>query len=340
MPNWYQVGHHFANKYNIPWQLYRALINQESGWNPNARSPAGAIGFAQLMPGTAQGLGVNPYNPRQNLRGGAEYLANQYNTFGRWRKALAAYNAGPGAVQSGAWKSYPETRNYVSSIWSAYQGPNRTGPGQAFSPIGHGSFMAPAPGALAEVQRKQAALSLLASIPGSGLEDPLAAALGKKIGQNVDMKRYGFNFPMPGFGGGDLQGAALMRAIIALAQRRGFQVGENPLVGGVSPVHAGQSAQYGDYSGSGNPSYHYQHFPNHPHVGRAIDINWVGNAPSAAGAQAIEDNRLLGLFRAIRHRYGLSPFQELLLPGRTYFAGSPLQRYTYSGHDNHFHLAI
>lgn len=322
MPNdWYQVGQHFAQKYNVPWQLFRAMINQESGWNPKAVSPAGAIGFGQLMPGTAQGLGVNPYNPRQNLKGSAMYLSNQYNTFGNWKQALAAYNAGPGAVSSGAWKGYPETRNYVHSIMGAYQGPNYTGPGSSFTNAGaRGSFFAPKPGSMDAIQRKQAALSLLASIPGSGLDEALGAALGKKIGQGLQFKRYGFNIP----GGANLQGAALMRAIIGLAEKRGFSVAENPLLGPVAGGHV-------------KGSYHYQTFPGHPHVGRAIDINWSG----ASGPHALsEQAALLGLFRLIRQRYGLSPFQELLLPGRTYFAGSPLSRTTYSGHEDHFHLAI
>lgn len=108
--------------------LLRALIRQESGNNPNARSPAGAIGRTQLMPATARGLGVNPYNDRQNVRGGARYLRQQLDRFGGdTRKALAAYNAGPGAVQKyGGVPPYAETQNYVRSILSNYRGRGRT----------------------------------------------------------------------------------------------------------------------------------------------------------------------------------------------------------------------
>lgn len=106
-----------ATAYRIPETLFLALIQQESGWNSNARSPVGAIGLAQLMPGTAKDLKVNPYDPKQNLRGGAKYLREQYDRFGDWRLALAAYNAGPGAVMKyGGVPPYRETRNYVRRI--------------------------------------------------------------------------------------------------------------------------------------------------------------------------------------------------------------------------------
>ncbi|GHG09437.1 MULTISPECIES: lytic transglycosylase domain-containing protein [Paracoccus] len=106
-----------ARRYGIPEDLFLRLVQQESGWNPRARSHKGATGLAQLMPGTAAKLGVNPHDPVQNLHGGARYLRMMYNQFGNWRLALAAYNAGPGAVQK--YKGIPpyrETRNYVRII--------------------------------------------------------------------------------------------------------------------------------------------------------------------------------------------------------------------------------
>jgi hypothetical protein len=328
MPNWQKVGQHYAKKYDIPWQLFNAMINQESGWNPKAASPAGAIGLGQLMPGTAQGLGVNPYNPRQNLKGSAMYLANQYNTFGKWGKALAAYNAGPGAVTSGDWKGYPETRNYVSSIMGAYGGPGQTGPGNAFDPTGRGSFVGIDPKSIDEAHRKQAALSLIASAyPESGLDPVLAAAYGKKIGENVRLKKYGFNYGMPGGNMQNFDNAKLMRAIVALAERRGLTVGENPAYGGVNPVHT-------------EGSFHYQTFGKHPNLGRAVDINYYGPQGSPDTAQAAENAQLLNFFRLIRHRFGLQNINELLLPGRTYFQGGDVSRSTYPGHYNHLHLAI
>ena len=106
-----------ARKYGIPESLFLRLVQQESAWKPNARSHKGAMGLAQLMPATARALGVNPRDPKQNLEGGARYLKQMYKKFGSWRLALAAYNAGPGAVEKhGGVPPYRETRNYVRKI--------------------------------------------------------------------------------------------------------------------------------------------------------------------------------------------------------------------------------
>jgi len=102
----------------IPVELFDSLVLQESQYDPRARSHAGAIGMAQLMPGTAQYLGVeNPWDVGANLRGGARYLREQLNAFGSWRLALAAYNAGPGAVRKyGGVPPYRETVGYVGQV--------------------------------------------------------------------------------------------------------------------------------------------------------------------------------------------------------------------------------
>lgn len=106
-----------ARKYGVPEDLFKRLVQQESNWNPRARSPKGAIGLAQLMPTTARRLGVNPHDAVENLDGGARYLKQQYNRFRSWRLALAAYNAGPEAVEKyNGVPPYTETRNYVSRI--------------------------------------------------------------------------------------------------------------------------------------------------------------------------------------------------------------------------------
>ena len=106
-----------ARRHSIPEDLFLRLVQQESGWNPKARSHKGAIGLAQLMPQTARYLRVDPHDPRQNLEGGARYLAEQYRQFRSWRLALAAYNAGPEAVRKhGGVPPYRETRGYVKAI--------------------------------------------------------------------------------------------------------------------------------------------------------------------------------------------------------------------------------
>jgi soluble lytic murein transglycosylase-like protein len=109
-----------ARRHGVPEDLFLRLVQQESGFNAAARSHKGAIGLAQLMPGTAQALGVDPHDPYENLEGGARYLMQQYRKFGSWRLALAAYNAGPGAVEKhGGVPPYAETKNYVRVIWGS-----------------------------------------------------------------------------------------------------------------------------------------------------------------------------------------------------------------------------
>lgn len=109
-----------ARKHSVPEDLFLRLIQQESGWKAAALSHKGAIGLAQLMPGTAAVLRVDPHDPQQNLEGGARYLAMQFREFGTWRLALAAYNAGPGAVKKyGDVPPYKETTNYVRVIWGS-----------------------------------------------------------------------------------------------------------------------------------------------------------------------------------------------------------------------------
>lgn len=106
-----------ARRHNIPEDMFLKLVQQESGFNAKAVSPKGALGLAQLMPATAATLGVDPHDPYENLDGGARYLAEQYRTFGSWRLALAAYNAGPGAVKKHRGvPPFKETRDYVRII--------------------------------------------------------------------------------------------------------------------------------------------------------------------------------------------------------------------------------
>jgi len=107
-----------AARYDLSPALLEAVVWQESRWNPAARSPAGAQGLAQLMPGTARTMGVDALDPLANLEGGARYLRLQLDSFGGdLEKALAAYNAGPLRVaRAGGIPRIAETRAYVAAI--------------------------------------------------------------------------------------------------------------------------------------------------------------------------------------------------------------------------------
>lgn len=114
-----------AARYDLSPSLLEALVWQESRWNPQAVSPVGARGLAQLMPGTARMLGVDPGDPLANLEGGARYLRQQLDTFGGdVEKALAAYNAGPGRVaRAGGVPAIRETQDYVRAILGRLSAP-------------------------------------------------------------------------------------------------------------------------------------------------------------------------------------------------------------------------
>lgn len=124
-----QAVENASKKYGIDKDLINAVINQESSFNPNATSKCGAMGLMQLMPGTAQGLGVtNAYDINQNVDGGTKYLKELLNMYsGSKELALAAYNAGSNAVSSRGvktkddiYKMPTETRNYVKNIMKNY----------------------------------------------------------------------------------------------------------------------------------------------------------------------------------------------------------------------------
>jgi len=115
--SYYQMAIRMAEEYGIPKQLFFNLVTAESNWDPVIVSPRGAIGLAQLMPGTAEELGVDPWDALENLDGGARYLSQQYRMFGTWELALAAYNAGPGTVaRYDGIPPYAETEEYVKKI--------------------------------------------------------------------------------------------------------------------------------------------------------------------------------------------------------------------------------
>jgi hypothetical protein len=112
-----------ARTYNLDPKLLHAIAKVESNYNPRAVSPKGALGVMQLIPSTARIVGVSdPFDPRENIHGGARYLRYLLDKFGDLTLALAAYNAGPKAVEAyGGIPPYAETQRYVRSVLSLYQ---------------------------------------------------------------------------------------------------------------------------------------------------------------------------------------------------------------------------
>ncbi len=124
---WREYARIVAERNNLEEKLVRAVIYVESGEDPLAVSSKGAQGLMQLMPGTAEEVGVtDPLAPRDNVRGGISYLAQMLRRFdGDIRLALAAYNAGPAAVEKyGGIPPYPETQRYVEKVMKIYQKAN------------------------------------------------------------------------------------------------------------------------------------------------------------------------------------------------------------------------
>ena len=112
-----------TQRYGLPSGLLQAVARAESGFNPNAVSRAGAQGLMQIMPGTARGLGVDPLDPAQAVDGAARLLSDLIGQFGSLDLALAAYNAGPGAVRRhGGIPPFAETRAYVPRVLSYMEG--------------------------------------------------------------------------------------------------------------------------------------------------------------------------------------------------------------------------
>jgi hypothetical protein len=156
-----------AKRAGVPVWLLKAQVGQESGGRQGARSPVGASGVEQLMPATAAALAkkykVNTRTPFGNLLAGAYYLREQYNAFKRWDLALAAYNAGPGAVhEHGGIPPFHETQHYVSTSCGTL--PRSASSTAQYPPYSHRSLSQPL------IARERPLASIPASSPSHSLE--------------------------------------------------------------------------------------------------------------------------------------------------------------------------
>ncbi|MGA3018603.1 MAG: lytic transglycosylase domain-containing protein [Bryobacteraceae bacterium] len=130
LPSPLELADAAADKYGLPRVLLRSMMAAESGFEEQAVSPKGAIGLMQLMPGTAQDLGIDPYDPAQNVDAAARYLRDLLDKYhGGLRHALAAYNAGPAVVDKyNGIPPFRETINYIYRIEKAYKADPATPP--------------------------------------------------------------------------------------------------------------------------------------------------------------------------------------------------------------------
>jgi Transglycosylase SLT domain len=312
-------------------------------------SPAGAIGPAQLMPGTARGLGVDPYNLQQNLLGGAKYLRSQFDRFKRWDLALSAYNSGPGGAESrGRVESFPETQNYVRSILGSLgRAPGAAGAPQprpeperrgyipppipalpAIPGLPSRQAAQPAPGA---PPRQQFALALIEASQRGQRDLSPEIGLLRSLRQAAQATREAVmpgpqTFPQsPGAeepprpagtpSPKSMTAAQQMLSIITEAERRGLRVGENPYRDPVEPVHT-------------KGSYHYRTFPGRyrgRRLGRGADISGDPRQQAA-------------LFDWIAKRY--PGIEELIYdPKGSIFSGQR-SRKAYGGHRTHVHVGL
>lgn len=108
-----------SRRYGVPSSILYGVAQQESGFNPQARSPAGAVGLTQFLPSTAREYGINPYDPAQSIYGTAQYLSRANQRYNNWGQAVGSYNMGIGgmdAVRAGRRSIPAETRNYIPAV--------------------------------------------------------------------------------------------------------------------------------------------------------------------------------------------------------------------------------
>ena len=153
---YYSLFEQAAKQYGVPLNILLGVAQVESGFNPKAKSPAGAMGMMQFMPGTAKQFGINPWDVTQAVPAAAKYLAAEYKHFGDWSKAVTAYNAGRGNVAKGTLR--PESIAYGPKVFKAA--------GMEFKPFWDTSGTAPSSGS-SNVQPTTASTVTTTVAPGS-----------------------------------------------------------------------------------------------------------------------------------------------------------------------------
>lgn len=273
---------HASQITGVPYWLLKAQVGQESGGRQSAVSPKGASGVEQLMPSTAAYESrmhhLDTHTPFGNLLAGAYYLREQYNTFHRWDYALAAYNAGPGAVhEHGGIPPYAETQNYVKNIMShkGQDSPGLAAGSTALEPSLTGEVAAPV---VPSFTKADAALQGLASL-AAGQYDP-TAALGALQGVTEAAPSDPFSTGLTstplsspiraasGLAGGFLPKGAVYK-VGRKDQGRDFQT--NPGGPIIAPGAGKVIAVKSDPSGFG-PSYPVVRFTSGPYKGKTMYI--------------------------------------------------------------------
>lgn len=271
-----------ANKYGIDPNVFRALIGKESGGNQKAVSPKGAIGKTQLLPTTAAALGVNPHDPIGNLVGGAKYLRQQLDHFGGdYKKALAAYNAGPGAVEKyGGVPPYAETQNYVSSILSKAGQP---APAQAAKSSGSRSITTSktTPGVDNSAARRGLILQFLQQRHNP--QALIGLASGLQDAQDTPSKTTYSTKTVKGSSGPTASSASVKVAAGANQPGRdltpGIQKVLRQVAGVAGPITVGTGTNHSKYTVDGNVSDHF--------TGNAADIPATGAKLTKLGQDAL-----------------------------------------------------
>jgi hypothetical protein len=339
MPNYRKWAHQAATEVGVDPKLFSSLVGAESAFNPRARSPVGAEGFTQLMPGTAHGLskkyGIDTSTPYGNLLGGAYYLKEQIDRFGDLRKAVAAYNAGPGAVEKyGGVPPYTETKNYVRRVLGG------AGVSKHTSSFSMPPSAMPDPGPAAPASSREglrgALIQNLADIGAHGGHvDPLAMLQGISAGVQQDRRSTPLlapstvsSSPTPAaaFRGGKVvlrQGAN--RAGVALAPDiLDFAHHVSAIFG--QPLTIGTGTNHNRYVlGSRRQSAHW--------TGHAVDIPATGRA-------------LIAMGRAALIAAGMDPARANKSNGGLYNIGGRQIIFGVSGtanggdHTNHLHLGV